>query len=354
MAQEVHQEFQETVPAVVLEVVEEYEREIVGTGASTTVQQLRVQLTGGEKNGEVVRLENDIVKLAKGDKIFVNRLVNIDGSEFYLFKDVERRSQLLYLTILFGVLVLVFAGWQGVRALGSLVLSGAAILLILVPALLAGYSPVLASLGIAAIILAASLFITHGVSARSVIAFVGTFGAVAVTCLIAAFTVDSMRLTGFASDAAVFLNFSTGGSLDFTGLLLGSIIIGLLGVLDDVAITQVSVVQELRAANTSFTLWDLYNRAIRVGRDHVSSLVNTLAFAYVGAALPLVMLFARAESDLLLTLNQEAVAAEIVRIMVGSIGLILAVPFTTYMAAWYFKDKQVEAGEVVPHCGHHH
>lgn len=352
-AQVVHQEWQETVPAVVLEVVEEYERDIVGTGASATVQQLRVQLKGGEKAGEVVRLENDLVVLSQGDKIFVNRLVNIDGSEFYLFKDVERRSQLLYLTLFFVVLVLVFAGWQGARALFSLVISGAAILFILVPALLAGYSPALVSLGIAAVILAVSLFITHGVNPRSVIAFIGTVGAVGVTCLIAALSVDTMRLTGFASDAAVFLNFSTGGELDFAGLLLGSIIIGLLGVLDDVSITQVSVVQELRAANSSLTLWQLYNSAIKVGRDHVSSLVNTLAFAYVGAALPLVMLFARAESDIMITLNQETVAAEIVRIVVGSIGLILAVPFTTYMAAWYFKDKVVDRYDV-SHHGHHH
>lgn len=353
-AQAVHQEWQELVRAEVIEVVEEYERDIMGTGATTTVQTLRVQLQSGSKEGEVARLENDLVVLKEGDRIFVDRLVAIDGTEYYQFKDVERRPQLLYLAGFFVALVLLFAGWQGLRAVGSLILSIAAILFLLVPALLNGYSPVLASLGIAAVILAATLFLTHGINPRSVIAYIGTMAAVAVTCIVSLISVSSMRLTGFASDASVFLNFSTGGTLDFAGLLLGSIIIGLLGVLDDVSITQASVVQELRAANRDLSWRDLYARALRVGRDHVGSLVNTLALAYVGAALPLVLLFARADSALALTLNQEVVAVELVRIIVGSIGLILAVPATTLLAAWYFKDREVPHMHEHGHGHHHH
>jgi len=353
-AQTVHQEFQERVTARVLEVVSERESPIMGTGATTTVQELRIELTSGERAGEVVRLENDLVILAPGDRIFVNRLVAIDGSEYVVFKDIERRPQLVYLGVLFVALVMLFAGWQGLRALGSLAISIIAIGAVLVPALLAGYSPVWSSFGIAGVVLGVTLFVTHGFNPRSIIAFIGTFGAVGVTCVLATVTVSQMRLTGFASDAAVYLNFSTGGSLDFAGLLLGSIIIGLLGVLDDVSITQAAVVQELRAANTTLGFGELYRRAIRVGQSHVGSLVNTLALAYIGAALPLVLLFARTESSIWITVNQEVVAAELVRIMVGSIGLILAVPFTTTMAAWYFRNKQVEAHECTAHCGHHH
>lgn len=351
-AQEVHQEWQEVVKGEVLEIVSEEDRAIMGTDATTTVQALRVVLRSGEKSGEVVRLENDILVLAAGDNIFLDRLVAIDGTEYYQFKDVERRPQLWVLCGVLVFLVVVFAGWQGVRALGSLGISVAAIVFLLVPALLAGYSPAFTSLVISAIVLATSLFLTHGFQARSAIAFAGTIGAVAVTCVVAAVSVATMRLTGFSSDAAVFLNFSTGGTLDFSGLLLGSIIIGLLGVLDDVSITQASVVQELRAANRSLGWAELYVRAIRVGRDHVGSLVNTLALAYVGTALPLVLLLARAQSPLGLTLNQEVVAVEIVRIVVGSIGLILAVPLTTVLAAWYFHDKEI--GEVEGGGHHHH
>lgn len=352
-AQEVHQELQETVRVKVLEVLEEFDRDIMGTNTTTTVQTLRVEFLEGTKVGTVTTFDNDMLRLEIGDLIFVNRLEAIDGTEYILFKDVERRPQLAIIFGLFLLLVIVFAGWQGIRALLSLGISLGAIIYLLVPALLAGYSPALASLVISAGILAIILFFTHGFRPHVVIAFFGTVTAVAVTCLIAWLSVSWLRLTGFSSDASVYLNFSTGGALDFSGLLLGSIIIGLLGVLDDVSITQASVVHELRRANSNLDWRELYMRAIRVGRDHVGSLVNTLALAYVGAALPLVLLYARAESNFMLSINQEVIASELVRIIIGSMGLVLAVPLTTVIAAWYFKDKQLEK-EVHAACGHTH
>jgi uncharacterized membrane protein len=351
-AQIVHQDFQERVTARVIEVVNEYDRIIMGTRASTTVQELRIQLLSGEKSGEVVRLENDLMVLAVGDRIYVDRLVAFDGTEFFLFKDVERRLPLVVLIVVFLVLVVLLSGWQGARALGSLALSIAAILFILIPALLNGYSPALTSLLISGVILAATLFLTHGFKARVTIAFLGTFLAVSVTCLMAWVWVAWMRLTGFSDDASVYLNFATGGTLDLSGLLLGSIIIGLLGLLDDVSITQSSVVQELKRANPSLGFWGLYTSALRVGKDHVGSLVNTLSLAYVGAALPLILLYASSAEDILLSLNQEVIAAEILRIVVGSIGLVLAVPLVTGLAAWYFRDRVVE--ESADEHGHHH
>jgi uncharacterized membrane protein len=186
------------------------------------------------------------------------------------------------------------------------------------------------------------------------VTFLGTFGAVFLTCLIAYIWVEWMRFTGFSDDASVYLNFATGGKLDLTGLLLGGIIIGLLGVLDDVSITQASVVQELKAANPNFGFKELYSRALRVGKDHVGSLVNTLALAYVGTSLPMILLLSYSEASLSIILNQEVVAAEILRIVVGSIGLILAVPLTTVLAAWYFKDKEVDTHEIHGDNHHHH
>lgn len=356
-AQEVYQELQETIKAEVIEVVKEYERDITGTGASTTVQELRIQLKEGEKAGEVVALENDLVILEKGDEIFVNRIVMIDGTEYFSFKDVERRAPLILIIFIFFALIIWLSGFQGLRAIFSLGLSIAAVIFLLVPALLAGYSPTWSSLVIAGLILSVTLFLTHGFKPRVVIAFFGTFSAVFITCLIAWVWTEWMRFTGFSNDAAVYLNFATSGQLDLAGLLLGSIIIGLLGILDDVSITQASVVQQLRNANPNFGLKDLYSRAIQVGRDHVGSLVNTLALAYVGAALPIILLFAHSESSLIALVNQEVIAAEILRIMVGSIGLVLAVPLTTLMAAWYFKDKKPEKLEAdigADSHGHHH
>ncbi|KKT78162.1 MAG: hypothetical protein UW75_C0048G0004 [Parcubacteria group bacterium GW2011_GWF2_44_8] len=352
-AQEVHQEFQETVKAEVLEIVEQFERDIMGTGASTTVQEMRILIEEGEREGEVVKLENDLSVLSVGDKIFVNRLLSIDGTEYYIFKDVERRGPLLFLIAIFIGLVVWLSGMQGVRAVLSLALSIGAIIFLLIPALLAGYSPALASLVIAGLILSVTLFLPHGFKPRVFITFVGTFGAVFATCIIAWIWVTWMRFTGFGDDSSVYLNFATGGTLDLTGLLLGGIIIGLLGVLDDVSITQASVVQELKAANPKFGFKDLYRRALRVGRDHVGSLVNTLALAYVGTSLPLLLLYSYSESPISILINQEILAAEILRIIVGSIGLVLAVPFTTAMAAWYFKDKYVDPNDDMGHSHSH-
>lgn len=352
-AQEVHQEYKETVKAEVLEVVKEYERPITGTTASTTVQEMRIEIKSGEMAGQVVRLENDLVLLKEGDKIFVDYSKAIDGTEYFTFKDVERRLPLLVLSIVFVLLVLWLSGWQGARALFSLGISILAVMFLLIPALLKGWSPAWASLLIAGMVLATTLFFTHGFKARVVITFIGTFGAVAITCLIAWVSVTWMRFTGFGDDSSVYLNFATNGTIDLVGLLLGGIIIGLLGVLDDVSITQAAVVEELRGANKSLGFKELYERALSVGKDHVGSLVNTLALAYVGAALPMMLLYSFSKSSPLTLLNQEVIASEVVRIIVGSIGLVLAVPLTTALAAWYFKDKEVCREEGGSH-GHSH
>lgn len=352
-AQTLHQDLRERAKAEVLEVVNEYERDITGTDATATVQEVRAIIQEGEREGEVVRFETEVVTLKPGDNIFVDRTVTVGGEEYVTYADFERRPTLVVVSILFITMLLFFSGWQGVRALLSLGGSIAAIFFLLVPALLAGYDPVLASIVIAGAILAFVLFGTHGIHARTVIAFAGTFGAVCVTGIIATISVHVMRLTGFSSDASVYLNFATNGSLDLSGLLLGSIIIGILGVLDDVSITQASVVQELKGANAELRFLDLYKRAIKVGKDHIGSLVNTLALAYVAVSLPLIMLYAQTNSSLWLTLNQEVVAAELLRIIVGSIGLIMAVPLTTLVAAKYWGEREVEEGASAGHHHHH-
>lgn len=353
-AQELQQDVKERVPARVIEVMGERERDITGTNAVAVVQEVRIEILGGERVGEVTTLENEIVLLDVGDNIFVNRVVTINGQEYITYADFERRPVLVIVTVIFVGALLALSRWQGVRALLSLAASIAAILFLLVPALLAGYNPALASVAIAGAVLAFVLFGTHGINARSVIAFGGTFGAVFVTGIIAWWSTSAMRLSGFSSDASVYLNFATNGSLDLSGLLLGSIIIGILGVLDDVSITQVSVVEQLKSVNDKLRFAELYQRAIKVGRDHLGSLVNTLALAYVGVSLPLILLYAKAEGSIWHTLNQELVSGELLRIIVGSIGLILAVPVTTLLAAWYFNDRSVKLTAEDDHHGHRH
>jgi uncharacterized membrane protein len=354
-AQEVHQDLKEIVTAEIVEVVSEETREIEGTGTEAFVQELRARVLSGTREGEVVTFENELIPLKEGDDVYLHYLKTINGDEYFIFTDFKRHTQLWILGGLFVGLLLAFSGWHGLRALFSLALSIGAIVFGLVPLMLAGWNPILVSLLVSAVVLAVVLYFTHGFNSRSSIAFLGTFGAVLVTCAIAWVSVSTMRLTGFGSDASVSLNFATRGTLDFGGLLLGSIIIGILGMLDDVSITQVSVVRQLKRANKTFDVRQLYIRAIEVGKDHLGSLVNTLALAYVGVSLPLVLLFANADAPLALTLNQEVIAAEFVRIIVGSIGLILAVPLTTLLAALYFGKREIlDEHEESSHDHHHH
>jgi uncharacterized membrane protein len=359
LAQEVHQDLQDTIKAEVLEVVKEEQREVTGTDTTTSVQEVRIIIREGERAGEVATLINEVVKLEVGDNIFVNRMVTIAGQETFTYSDFERRPVLAILAIVFIAMLVFFSRWQGVRAILSLAASIGAILFILVPALLAGYDATLTTIGISAVILAFAFFGTHGFNPRSFIAFGGTFGTVILTSLVAYPAVHIMRLTGFNDDASVYLNFATNGQLDLTGLLLGGIIIGILGALDDVSITQVSVVEELKGANNELTFRELYLRASVVGRNHIGSMVNTLALAYAAVSLPLILLYAKADSPWLEVLNQEVVAAELLRIIIGSMGLVLAVPATTAVAAWYYQKREVQSddsghGHSHGHSHHHH
>lgn len=352
-AQEVHQDLEEILKLEIVAVVSEEDREIYGTDTVVLVQTLEGKILSGDRKGEIVTFENEINALKVGDRGYVNYIKTINGDEYYVFKDFLRINYLLLLGVLFITILILFSGWQGARAVVSLLISVGAIFYILIPMLLSGTNAALSSLLVAGIVLAAILFITHNVNARSVIAFCGTFSAVLITCVVAWLWVTLMRFTGMSTDESIYLNFSTNGNLDFTGLLLGGIIIGILGVLDDVSITQASIVQELKAANKSLNFSELYKRGIRVGRDHVGSLVNTLAFAYVGVSLPLILLFANAKADLLLSLNQEVISVEITRIIIGSIGLIMAVPLTTVIAAWWFASHDVDEKCISSHSHTH-
>jgi len=352
-AQVAYEEVQDILRAQVVDILSEQERPIMGTDATAVVQKIEAKLLEGQNKGRIVEFESDLLRLKQSDKIYLTHVIDIDGREIFILKDVDRGFGMVFLFLTFSVLLIIFSKWQGVRALTSLLLSIVGIVFILLPALLAGYDPMLMSILISAIILALALFGTHGFGPIPSIAYIGTIITVLVTSLIAWFFVYYLRLSGYGDDASVYLNFATRGQLDLAGLLLGSIIIGVLGMLDDIAITQVSVIAELKHANASLNMTELYKRSVRVGKDHIGSLVNTLALAYVGAALPLVLLFSTSDAPLYFTLNQEVVAAEMARILIGSIGLVLTVPITTLIAAWWFHHKGVD-NHSSAHYHHHH
>ncbi len=339
-AQELHQDVQGTWRARVVDMVSEEEREVPGTDVTTAVQTLDVEILEGERKGAIVRIENDFMQLKEGEAFFLNYLITINGTELYNVSEPDRRAVLYILIGLFVAITLIVGRWQGLRSLASLAASIFIILYFFLPTILKGVSPILASIGFATLMLAVAMYATHGFGRKTHAAFLGTVASILLTGILALWATAATRLTGFDSDAAVYLNLATDGSINFGQLLLGAIIIGVLGILDDIAITQAAFVAELKDAASTITRSEAYHRAIRVGREHVGALVNTLALAYTGAALPLLLLFYNASANTSVLINREIFAVEIVRIMVGSIGLVLAVPIATLFAVWLLIPKK--------------
>lgn len=335
-AEEVLSDKQETIPAVVTRVLKERSESIPGTALSVTVQTVEAMA----KDGIILTFEHDLTPLLEpGEKLFLKRTTTHDGSVYVTFQDRDRRAVLATFLLLFVGMLILILGKRSWRTMLALTLSLLAVFFLLVPALSAGYPAIPVTIAIAGSVLAFAIFLIHGRSSHGVIAFLGTLGAVLVSTMLAIVAVSSAGFSGTGSDASVYLNISTRGTLDLPALLLASMIIGILGILDDVAVTQASVTEELARANPAYGFLDLFRGAMRVGRDHTSSLVNTLAFAYVGAALPLVLLMSLMETPLTHLINQEIVSDEIMRILVGSIGLMFAVPFTTAIAAYWYGRK---------------
>ena len=267
-----------------------------------------------------------------GQRVRLSILEQAGQPAFYNIRDLERGRPMVALAALFVLAVIVFGRWQGVRSLIGLACSFAVIVGFVVPAILRGQSPVPVALVGAMAIMLASLYLSHGVGRKTTAAVVGTALALALTGALTAGFVELAALTGLASEDALNASFQVGG-ISLQGLLLAGIILGGLGVLDDVTVSQASLVFELRRADPAAGFAELTRGALAVGRDHVAASVNTLFLAYAGASLPLLVLFVSGGDPLGTVVTAEAVAVEVVRTLCGSVGLIAAVPLTTVLAA---------------------
>ncbi len=323
-------------------IVSERMEDTAGSGVQQTIQDLEVQILEGPFKGRTVEVENDISPLQLNDR--VNLALGIDerGNPTIHgigFAGVYRLPQLGWLVLLFVALVFIFGGWQGVRGLASLAGSLALIVFALLPGLLHGLSPVWLSIGVSVLIITLGSYITHGFNRTTTAAVVGMIVTVTVVGLFASYAVHFARLSGIENEETLYLSVGNyGRHLNFVGLLLGGILIGSLGILYDIAIGQAISVEELRRASPKMHATELYKRATRIGREHIGALVNTLAIAYVGAFLPLLLLFYSEQSNVWQTLSNEIFATEIVRTLVGSIGLVIAAPITTMVAVTMLKN----------------
>jgi len=326
-----------TVRARVTQILEEGDIDLGGT--VQRYQIARVELLEGEYKGIEMEMDygkrqilSNAVYLQAGDTVLVTVGSRPDGVLTVYFVDFVRANSLLWLTIIFVTVILLISRWKGLRSLLSLGFSLLVIIGYIIPHILTGEDPLRVSIIGSVILLGVTLYLTYGWNLKTHAAVVSMVFVLLITGTLAGLFVFFTRLTGSGDENALFLIQMLNTQINLRGLLLGGMIIGALGVLDDLVTTQASAVFELHHANESLGFRPLFQSAMRIGQDHVAATVNTLVLAYAGAALPMLLMFSLGRSNYVFLINFEFIAEEIVRTLVGSLGLVTAVPLTTAIA----------------------
>ena len=326
-----------TVRAEVVQIIEEGTIDM--DGRPQPYQIARVKVLEGEYKDIIMEIDfgkrqirSDDYRLAPGDQVLIALGKTPDNLITSYFADFVRAPALLWLTGIFAVAILLISRWKGLRSLLSLVFSLLMIIGYIIPHILAGEDPLIVSIIGSTILLGVTLYLTYGWNLKTHAAVVGMILVLLLTGVLSAIFVVIARLNGTGDENTMFLMQMMKTPINLRGLLLGGMIIGALGVLDDLVTTQASAVFELHHANPSFGFVGLYRSAMRIGQDHVAATVNTLVLAYAGASLPMLLMFSLARGDYAYLVNFAVVAEEIVRTLVGSLGLIAAVPLTTAIA----------------------
>jgi uncharacterized membrane protein len=318
-------------------------------------QKLTLLGTSGIYKGKTISVENGkvdqdgIVRYKVGDKVVLSQTLDFQGKPFFTITDYVRREPLYILIAIFIILTIIIGRLRGFTSLIGMGISFGIIFLFILPQISKSYDPVTVTIIASLFIIPITFYLSHGVNQKTTLAVVGTLISLVITGVLANVFVNATHLTGFASEEAGFLDAMKNGAIDMHALLLAGIIIGLLGILDDITISQSAVVFQLKDASPKISFKELYNRAMDVGRDHIASMANTLVLVYAGAALPLLLLFVNNPAPFSEVINYEIIAEEIVRTMVASIGLIIAVPITTFLTSIYLElSLQKEKNKVEP------
>jgi len=329
----------ELVRAQITQIIEEGEIDL-GNKAQR-YQIARVVLLEGEYQGITMEMDygkrqviSSDVYLQSGDKVLVNVGKSLDGALSVYFADFVRTNYILWLTGLFALSIILISRWKGVRSLVSLVFSLMVIIGYIIPHILAGGDPLQISIMGSVILLGVTLYLTYGWNLKTHASVLSMVVVLILTGILAWGAVSLTRLTGTGDENSLFLIQMLNSQINLRGLLLGGMIIGALGVLDDLVTTQSSAVFELHHANETLGFRVLYRSAMRIGQDHVAATVNTLVLAYAGASLPMLLMFSLGRGNYGYLVNFSFVAEGIVRTLVGSLGLIAAVPITTAIAIW--------------------
>jgi uncharacterized membrane protein len=329
------------------EVVSVEEFDCGDPGRPATCGRAVVEVLEGEGAGDFQQIELDAVVVAngveEGDTLVLTRDAGAEGGATYGFYDYARGAPMITLAVAFAVVVGLVARWRGLASLVGLGFAFFILLQFMLPGLLSESSPTLVSLVGSAAIMFVVLYLAHGFSARTTTALVGTLFGLGLVAVLGSLSVSAARLTGLTSEETNTLN-TYDPTLSFSGLVLAGIVVAGLGVLNDVTITQASAVWQLHEVDQRMTWRELYDRGMAVGRDHIASTVYTIVFAYAGAALPLLLLFELYDQPWDVVLTSSALAEEVIRTMVGAIALVLAVPVTTAVGAFFAKAAGTSAG----------
>ena len=327
----------DTVRAEVTQIIEEGEIDM--GGHMQKYQVARVNILEGEYAGIVMEIDygkrqirSDEYDLAVGDKVMISISKTPENVVNAYFVDFIRTTPILWLTIIFAAANIFISRWKGVGALLSMAFSLYVIIDYIIPHILIGEDPLRVSIIGSIILLGVTLYLTYGWTLKTHAAVISMIFVLLLTGALSALFVVLTKLNGTGDENVMFLMQAMETPINLRGLLLGGMIIGALGVLDDLVTTQASAVFELFHANPNFGFRDLYNSAMRIGQDHVAATVNTLVLAYAGASLPMLLLFSLARGDFGYLINFAFIAEEVVRTLVGSLGLIAAVPLTTVIA----------------------
>jgi len=336
---------QETLEGGVTQILEEKQITPMGATEPQLYQKLEILVTKGSLRNKKITVENgnlpmsNLQKYKVDDELVISYSKDPSGNNSFYITDHIRRRPLFWLFVIFVVMAVAIGRWQGAASLVGMAISFLVIFKFILPKISTGSDPVQIAILGSLVIIPATFLLSHGVNKKTGIAIVGTLISLIITGILANVFVEASKLTGFASEEAGFLQAYKPGFINIKGLLLAGIIIGVLGVLDDITISQSAIVQQLKEANPRLKAGELYRKAMSVGKDHIASMVNTLILVYTGAALPLLLLFIDNPHPFSEVINYEIIADEVVRTLVGSVGLILAVPITTLIAVFSSEKK---------------
>ncbi len=340
----------ETLQGKILKISEEGKETI--NDQLVDYQIYEVLITQGSLKGQTIQLKHSAASSGlmatnfqtyqANDKISIQLAYDWQGQPIYNILGKIKIYGLINLAILFLIVVLLIGRWWGALATAGLIFSFVVIFKVVIPLLMKGVDPILTTVIGSILIIPATFYISHGFNAKTHTSVISTFISLIITSLLSIYFINQTYLTGYASEDVNFLQVEIGDVINIKNLLLAGMMISALGILDDITIGQASTVEQLKKANPKMKKLALFKQAMHVGQDHISSMVNTLILVYAGANLPLLLLFSDSQRHFGEIIELEMVAQEIVKMLVGSIGLVLAAPLATGIAVIMFQPKEVK------------